>query len=458
MKQILCALMALALIMTAACAAPASKDTVSAATDTAAVSQSQGTSDAEAAVEAASTTDDLKILMKQYTTDGDYEAALRCSDKMLEIDPTSQDAYYAQVAIRILLLQAGYDELNGIIAQGMEYVDDPTGYAAHIGHRLEENDLTVVMPFTPDYSSEDEINTYGITAGNQTNAAKYDGEWRGGLLTWQGDWVYLSRPDEGFAIYKMRADGSDYQRVGDVCGSSLNVIGDWLYYINVSDFKPCRMRTDGSMNEKLSDDMCSFLSVSGDYMYYDNGSDDGCLYKVSIDGSESVKLTDGTAMFTCVADGWVYYSEKSAEGGLSRVSVDGGEPQHVASGFLMNYCVAGEWLYYINQDDTYGIRRVHTDGTGDEVLFPFEFPITTFNISEDTLYIAFGIGYEEDCFHISQEIVTLDLATLTKKDHVDGADTEPLCVGPNGRLFFIKYSEGLIWYAMDEGGATTKIE
>ena len=36
-------------------------------------------------------------------------------------------------------------------------------------------DFSVIVPFAPDYASADEINKDGITAGNQTNAAKYNG-------------------------------------------------------------------------------------------------------------------------------------------------------------------------------------------------------------------------------------------------------------------------------------------
>lgn len=453
MKKIVYVFAALALMLIpAACSAPAAEDITTPSQTIAATPAPLS----ETEMIAAASVDELGVMIGQYKAEENYEMVYAAALRLTELDPSEADAYVIAADALLKMSGADVDEINRLLALGTEKAEDTQPLTAW----AEQNQpaFSITIPFSPDYTSAGEINTSGVTTGNQTNAAKYNGNWRGGLLTWQGNWVYLSRPDEDFAICKMRTDGSEYQRVGDACGSSLNVIGDWMYFINTADGdKPYKMRTDGSMMSKLTDDCCAFLSVSGDWMYYDNGSDSGCLYKTRLDGSESVKLSSGTAIFTCVADGWVYYCEKSMDGGLSRVSVEGGEPQHVASGFIVNYCVVGEWLYYINANDPYGIRRVHTDGISDEEMFRSDFPITTFNVANDTLFIAFGAGYEEDGFHISQEIVTLDLATLTKRDHVEGADTEPLCIGPEGQLYFLKFSDGLAWYTMDESGAVNKI-
>ena len=449
MKLILSLILVLLLALSAACAAAPVNET---AIQTQTIAETSTPEPTQEAV----TIEELKDQMKQYVTDGDYANALLCADKMLEIDPESEDAYYAQTEMRILFIKSNIDQLSDMLEKGAEHVNDPAGYTEWVSRYLENTDFTVNIPFTSDYASQDEINTVGITSGNQTNSAKYNGIWRGGLLTWQGGWAYLSCPGEDFAIYKMRTDGSEYQRVGEACGSSLNIIGDWIYYINFSDYKICRVRTDGSMNETISENECSFLSVSGDWMYYDNGNDGGCLYKTRLDGSESVKLSPGTAIFACVVDEYVYYCEKSMEGGLSRVSVDGGEPEHIVSGFIQNYCVVGNWLYYIDTEYQYAIRQVNIDGTQDEELLRIDSVISTFNISEDTIFLGCGTSYEEDNFFITEEIITFDLATLTEKLRIK-ADTEPLCLVEDGLVLFLKFEEGLAWYVMDRDGSVTKI-
>jgi hypothetical protein len=70
----------------------------------------------------------------------------------------------------------------------------------------------------------------------------------GGLVATQGDWVYFSRIDENFALYKMRMDGSGLVRLGSNRGCSLSVLGDWIYFVDLDNGNmPYRMRTDGSL-------------------------------------------------------------------------------------------------------------------------------------------------------------------------------------------------------------------
>ena len=137
--------------------------------------------------------------------------------------------------------------------------------------------------------------------------------------------------------------------------------------------------------------------------------------------------------------------------------MDGGEPKRIAAKPVMNYCITGDWLYYLDQNNRNAIWRVHTDGTADEEYLRLDTPIATFNISGDTIYLGCGISHEADCFFITNEIITMDLTTLSKLQHIY-ADTEPICVGPDGRIYFFSYGEGMEWYAMDNDGKVSKVE
>ncbi len=287
-----------------------------------------------------------------------------------------------------------------------------------------------------------------------TNSAKYRNNWfQGGLLTWQGDWVYLARPNEDFTIYKVRSDGNGFQRVGEAYGYSINVVGDWIYYLSIQDSRPWKMRTDGSMSTQICDEECSFLSVSGDFLYHDGDR----LYKMRTDGNDKVVLTDVLPIFPCVSGDWVYYTVKSEDGGLWRVSIDGGEPQQVAPGFIMNYCIVEDCIYYVDYNNWHNLYRVHTDGTGNELILPFDFRITTFNATDNTLYVSFNVTNEEmDGFIVGAEILALDLKTMEKLGHIK-ADTEPLCTGPDGKVYFFRYSEGMTWYSMNREGIEAKV-
>ena len=405
-------------------------------------------SPASPSAEATDSADVLRGLIAQYKSAGDHQALYETAIKLIALDPTDTDAYLIAIDALDSMSKANYEEINRLLAQGGENAQDIKALAEWV--KQNEPEYSLSMPFVSDYVSADEVNADGITTGNMTNGAKYNGCWTAGLLTWQGDWVYLSRPDENFAIYKMCADGSEYQRIGEENGSSLNIIGDWIYYINYNDgSKVYKIRTDGSMKTKLCDDECEFLSVAGEWMFYHNGSDGGCLYRLKTDGSEKRKLVDAMVMFPCVADGYVYYTEKRENSCLYRIPIDGGEPGAVIDSGLQSYslqdengaeisielttdaiqtyCVWEDWLYFFDMNNPYSIRRVHTDGTGYELVWPFDFSIATLNIAGGKLACSFWYQkhYEEDGFYLGEEIATFDLETLEKELYLE-ADTEPI--------------------------------
>lgn len=364
---------------------------------------------------------------------------------------TSADAYIAAADALCSLAQSYYAEINRILAAGYANAE-----AGEIMLWAEKNRAAyrIDAPLLPG-----EINTVGITAGNMTNAAKlFGGWWYEGLLTWQGDWVYLTRPDENFAIYRMRADGSEYGRMGETHGHSLNALGSWVYFINLDDGeKPYRMRLDGGGLEKLTDDACAFLSVAGDSLYYHNANDGGCLYRVKIDGSGSLKLNDMTTMFACVYGDWVYFEEKSLEGGLFRVSIDGGEKQTVATGNIFTYCIEGDWVYYLDHNNVYCIWRVRLDGTETENFYPCPMTLNTLNISGGTLVLPYNVVYQEDCYNVTEKFALVDMDDLSAQPRDYFEDIPFVCTGPDGRIYYMRHSEGLAWYAMDESGNVTRV-
>ena len=362
-------------------------------------------------------------MIEQYQSEGDYEMVYEAAMRLIELEPSDTDAYTA---------------------------------AASIAAWAEENNpgLEITEPLLAG-----EENVEGITTGNLSNAAQYYGEWRSGLLTWQGNWVYLTKPGEDFAIYRMRPDGGQCQRLDDANGFSLNVIGSWLYYINIDDGNtPWKMRTDGSGNTRITGDSCAFLSVSGDWMYYDNGSDAGCLYKVKTDGSESVKLVDTPVFLDCVSGEWVYYCVSDGSSGLCRVSVDGGEPQTVTNGGQMKgYSVLDGWVYYADALCPYGVRKTpaQENEAGDDMqnvslLFFCEAGVMTCNVADGKLYIS-HYYYEDNGLIHGLEFIKVD-ASSSEQEFMIEAYPAAICTGPDGWVYFTKYSDDLAWYSMDADG------
>lgn len=457
MKKTVVILFILAMILLAACAVPDARQTGDAA---ATESVQPGLAAAQTAIEAAQTADELKTLIAQYQIEVDYEAVYEAAMKLMELDPSDVMGYTGAAEALLALSKESMDEASQILEEGYRNSD-----AVSIAAWVEENNpgLEITEPLI-----SDTINIEGITTGNLSNAMRYNGEWRGGLLTWQGNWVYLTKPEEGFAIYRMRPDGGQSLRLGDTNGFSLNVIGEWLYYINIDDGNtPWKMRTDGSESVRINSDSCTFLSVSDGWMYYDNGSDGGCLYKVKTDGSERVKLVDVPAFLNCISGEWVYYCKNDGNSGLCRVSVDGGEPQTVTNGGPMRgYSVLGGWVYYADAMDPYGVRKTPAEENkiDDNATYDERFPSSFFfceagvmscNMADGTMYIS-HFYYEDNGLAHGLEFIKVDVSSAEQEFMIE-ASPAAICTGPDGWVYFIKFSDNLTWYAMDADENIKKI-
>ncbi len=453
MKRMLCLICAAALAMSfLACAAPAANDATTAEPAATALPAEEDESPA------AETAAELNALIQQYQDSGDYENAYLTALKLTELEPENTDAYLA-AADALLSLNAQNEQemkrlLEEILANSPDSAEEVAGW-------LEDNGLegAVELPFVHDYADESEINTVGNTAGNMTNTLM-DGYWRGGFVTTQAGWIYFSRfMDDRYAIYKMRTDGSELQRVGEAHGYSLNVVGDWLYFIDPNnDNKPYRMRTDGSKLQELTDFSCSFLSVSGDWAYSDGFGEEGTLCKFRTDGSEQTALVDLPVISCCVYGDWVYFYKKSNEdGGLLRVRTDGTETQVIVSGIPQCFAISDDVVYYVDPDDPWEVMQCDLDGGNPKEAYRANDTITAMNVSGDTLIVAYGVSFDKDRFTLSSFIVTVDLPSVAVLNEWE-AQTEPLCVG-EGYLFYTEDTEGMRWHCVNlETGADIPME
>jgi len=402
-------------------------------------------------VDAATTIAELEVLMKEYTVAGDYENALRCADKMLEIDPNCETAYYAQAGLRLEMLQADADALNAILAQAMDTVSDPVQYAENVQHQIDAVDLTVTLPFVHDYASVDEINTYGVASSNYYNGGGVYSEWQSGLLTSQGDWVYYCVPAEGYAIYKMHADGSNKQRLGEDHGCSLNVVGDWIYYCNLSENNQIfKMRTDGSERTKVSDDASKYMAVCGEWIVYANMNENDSVYKMRLDGSERTLVAQTPAMYPYLYGERIYFRHRD-ERGLYSVALDGSDLKQLTP-YIEGYCFEDHWLYFITDDNGMVVKKMRPDGSEQTDVYRFAAK-GGFALFADGRLIVSDISEGRD----HDQVLVIDLDTMDKTVLVD--EWCEAFYTANGVGYYLDYEEGNVWYYVDlASGKTGKLE
>jgi putative cell wall-binding protein len=201
-----------------------------------------------------------------------------------------------------------------------------------------------------DSSENNVINTRGNSAGNIASR---------GTAAIQGDWIYY-RDDYSSkgALYKIKNDGTGKMKLTDDVTEYINVLGDWVYFVNNSDEgKIYKIKTDGTDKIKISDDTASYLSVLGDWIYYSNDSERFSLYKVKIDGSQKTLITSDSAFYLNLIDESIYYLNAD-DFAIYRISTNGTGRTKVVSDESHVFNVVNGTIFYRNLSD----RRLYSIG------------------------------------------------------------------------------------------------
>ncbi|MCL2884138.1 MAG: DUF5050 domain-containing protein [Oscillospiraceae bacterium] len=235
----------------------------------------------------------------------------------------------------------------------------------------------------------------------------------------QGNWIYYCNTVDHGALYKMNIDGSDKQKLNDICSEYINVMDGWIYYVDTS-FSGTgvyKIKTDGTQNAKLTDKgtVMSYLLVLDNALYFignnnlykmkndgtglvtltadvqkffyeDNGlyviKSDGALYQMTTDGTNVTKIRAGvqnapTMTVITVVDHWIYYNVTQTTAdrvGVYRMKTDGSGVQKLAPGTPdspITFQVAGNWIYYFMDPSTVcNLYSLHTDGSSFQQICP----------------------------------------------------------------------------------------
>lgn len=229
-----------------------------------------------------------------------------------------------------------------------------------------------------------------------------------------GQWIYYSNYSDGAKIYKVKQDGTSRQKICDDKATYITVSGNQIFYSNHSDKgrlyvintdstggtvdsagnihgRPVATST-GSYDTSAYDEV-SYINLLGDWIYYSNVSDKHKIYVVNKDGTARRKVNDEWSDCVQVVGDWIYYA--SATGVLSKVRKDGtgivipirAKTTEVDKGYHLN--VVGDWLYYSNAEDGGKLYKIKTDGSGKKYKLA-DLKTEYINVVGDYLYIVTG--------------------------------------------------------------------
>lgn len=179
-----------------------------------------------------------------------------------------------------------------------------------------------------------------------------------------GDWIYYANLTDNYRVYKIKTDGTGKTKVISDKTGDINIIGDWIYYANDDDnLRLYKIKTDGTGRVKLGDDQATFLDVINQTIYYTNVDDDFKLYKINTDGTGREKLVDESVSRIYVADWFIYYVDFTENRNLYRVNFDGTNKTLISKESMKFPNFVGDWVYYSNILDNGYLYKIRLDGT-----------------------------------------------------------------------------------------------
>lgn len=218
-----------------------------------------------------------------------------------------------------------------------------------------------------------------------------------------GDWLYYL--NDNHYIVKIRSDGSGQKTVISTDKAySLIVVGDWIYYtVEYNDYSQgyCysiyKIRTDGTGKQGLEYyDSAKSLNIAGDWLYYVNNKDNNCIYKIRTDGTGRTKISSAQARNINVIGNTIYfisYIPNEGSGYIMKMNTDGSNLVNL-NAYANSFIATENSIYY----DTFSDKKFYKmDVDGSNVTYIMDLPKLTYtiNILGDTPYFSPYIeGYE----------------------------------------------------------------
>lgn len=239
--------------------------------------------------------------------------------------------------------------------------------------------------------------------------------------------------------------------MGEDCGCCLNVVGDWVYYCNLSE-NDCifKMRTDGSERTQVSDDNCKYMAVCGKWIVCASENEDDNLYKMKLDGSERTLVVQGPVMYPYLYDERIYFRQRD-ERSFYSVSPDGSDMKQLAQ-YIEGYCIGDDWIYYITDDNGMVVDKMRPDGSDITSVFRFAYKGGYALYTDGSLIIN---DILENSDH--EQAIAVDMNTMILTVLVD--DWCELFYIANGIGYYLDYEEGNVWYYVNLAlGETGRLE
>ncbi len=268
----------------------------------------------------------------------------------------------------------------------------------------------------------------GNTMGNLT---------AGGMFAFDGDTVYFCDAAKGNFLTKLQ--GGQTTVLVESGSSYLNIVDDYLYFVNKNDYCIYKIKKDGTELSKVSETMATNLIVIGNKMYFINWTDECKVYSMNLDGTGEKKLSDISTEVLYAYGPYIYVNDRNSQRELYRVSLEDG------SSYMLTmddtYFITGydSTIYFRNGSDALNVYRMTATG---EVYAPINAARSGY-LNADKGYLYFT-NFEEEALYKVRE----DGTELVKL-----CDGDPSYTSVNGDyLYYFSDTNGKKLYRIRKDG------
>ncbi len=251
-----------------------------------------------------------------------------------------------------------------------------------------------------------------------------------GLAIKQDNVVFYNKYENG--IIKVKS-GKEYQ-ITDETAYSMNVVGDTIYYLTISDINTIdikSVKTNGDNLKKIKtiSTVISKIYVQDGYIYYATNRDISGIVKINIETGEETQILKASIQDFVVDKDTIYFTDNSNT--LSSVSTTGINMKLLTTtGSIKKIQILKEWIYFYDSEEN-ALCKIKKDGTSKKVVSTFV-NNEMYNITNKKIYF-----FDE----INGQICSSDLNGKTSKAIVSVTAPKPKINIVDGTMYYLDSSK-----------------
>lgn len=273
-----------------------------------------------------------------------------------------------------------------------------------------------------------------------------------GLAVEKNGVIYYNKYENG--IVKVKG-GKEYQ-ITDETAYSMNVDGDKIYYLTVSDLNTIDIKSVKTNGDELKKIKTIYSSVSKIYVedgfiYYVTNKDGTGLVKLNIETEKEEKIISSNIQDFVVDNGKIYFTDNVNI--LSSASTNGVDLKTIdSSGNIRKFQILKKWIYFYDESEK-ALCKIKKDGSSKKVVSTFinnEF----YNVTSKKIYF-----YDS----VNKQISSCDLKGKTSKKVVSVNTTKPKINIVKGIIYYLDDSQNetqiyQMYRVKEDGGKTKSID